>query len=87
MQPKSSPASCILLPSCAMIRLVKTVEDGLLTIPEVARRLRISEWTVRRWLREGRLKGFRIGGTRAGWRVREEDLEAFLESLERRDER
>jgi excisionase family DNA binding protein len=51
----------------------------LLTVPEVAARLRVSEWTVREWLRRGRLQGLRPGGTKAGWRIDEADLERFLE--------
>jgi excisionase family DNA binding protein len=54
-------------------------EDRLLTVPEVADRLRVSEWTVREWLRDKKLKGYRPGGTKAGWRVRENDLEHFIE--------
>jgi excisionase family DNA binding protein len=50
----------------------------LLTVPEVAQRLRASEWTVREWLRLGRLKGSRPGGTRLGWRIPEPELERFI---------
>lgn len=46
-------------------------EDPLLTVREVAARLRTTEETVRRWLREGKLKGVRPGGARFGWRVPE----------------
>lgn len=53
---------------------------GYLTIKEVAERLRVSERSVRRWLLASELKGFRLGD-RAGWRVREEDLEAFVARL------
>ncbi len=56
-------------------------QDRLLTVPEVAERLRMSEWTLRRWLREGRLKGVRLPG-KLGWRVRESEAEAFLKRLE-----
>jgi len=53
-------------------------EERLLTVPEVAVRLRVSEWTVRRWLRDGRISGQRIGGTRAGWRIRSTEVERFI---------
>ncbi|HZU75485.1 MAG TPA: helix-turn-helix domain-containing protein [Dehalococcoidia bacterium] len=53
-------------------------EDRLLRVPQVAERLDLSEATILNWLRAGKLKGFRAGGTRAGWRVREQDLEAFI---------
>lgn len=52
--------------------------DRLLTVPEVADRLRLSTETIRRMLRDGRLTGFRIGADNAGWRVSEADLMAFI---------
>jgi excisionase family DNA binding protein len=53
-------------------------DDPLLTVDEVAARIRTTPETVRRWLRGGRLAGVRPGGTRLGWRVREADLQRFL---------
>jgi excisionase family DNA binding protein len=50
-----------------------------LTVAEVAARLHMSEYTVKKWLRSGRLHGYRLGGDRLGWRVRLRDLEAFEE--------
>jgi excisionase family DNA binding protein len=58
--------------------MVLLVSDDLLTADEIAKRLRVSLETVRRWLRSGELRGFRPGGTKAGWRIREADLAAFL---------
>ncbi len=56
-------------------------QDGmLLTVPQVAERLQVSEWTVRDWLRKGQLRGVRLGGTRIGWRVSEADLRRFIDS-------
>jgi len=55
-------------------------DERLLTVPEVAERLRVSEFTVRVWLRQRKLTGYRPGGTKAGWRVRESDLEQFIEA-------
>ena len=52
--------------------------DQLLTVDQVAERLQVNEQTVRRWLREGELTGIAFGG-RTGWRVGEEDLQAFLD--------
>ncbi|NLO52095.1 MAG: helix-turn-helix domain-containing protein [Bacteroidales bacterium] len=48
----------------------------LLTVREVARRLKRAEFTVRTWLREGKLKGTKIGNK--DWRIREDDLNAYL---------
>jgi excisionase family DNA binding protein len=55
------------------------VDPGqMLTVEQVARRLATTEETIRRWLRSGQLRGVRLGATRAGWRVSEVDLAAFL---------
>src|SRR3990172_4189245 len=53
-----------------------TTTDTLLTVAEVARRLRLSEVTVRRHIRAGSLKAVRVG---RGIRVREEDLDTFIQ--------
>jgi excisionase family DNA binding protein len=53
-------------------------EQRLLTVREVAERLRSSPETVRRWLRQGKLRGFRPGGTKLGYRVTESELQRFL---------
>jgi excisionase family DNA binding protein len=53
-------------------------EQRLLTVREVAERIRASPETVRRWLRQGRLRGFRPGGTKLGYRVPEGELQRFL---------
>jgi len=51
-------------------------EDRLLTVPEVAKRLRISEYTTRKWLRSGKLQGRRLGGS--AWRVLESEVRRFI---------
>ena len=63
--------------------MVTMTEEKLYTVPEIAERLRISRFTVLNWLRAGRLQGFRPGGTRIGWRVRESDFDRFVEQLAR----
>lgn len=57
-------------------------EQKLLTVPEVADRIRVSEYTVREWLRAGRMKGLKPGGDRTGWRIRESEVERFLKASE-----
>jgi excisionase family DNA binding protein len=47
-----------------------------LSAEEIAERLNVGPATVRKWLREGKLKGVRAGRL---WRVKENDLQAFLE--------
>ncbi len=56
-------------------------EQRLLTVREVAERIRSSPETVRRWLRQGKLRGFRPGGTKLGYRVPEGELQRFLAEL------
>jgi excisionase family DNA binding protein len=48
----------------------------LLTIAEAAERLRISPRTCREWLRTGKLRGVKYGKL---WRIREEDVDAFIQ--------
>ncbi len=50
--------------------------DELLEVPEIARYLKVSEVTVYRWCKEGRLPALKLGHN---WRVRRSALEAFLE--------
>ena len=59
--------------------MVAMTGERFLTVSEVAAQLRVSEFTVRNWLRSGRLRGYRPGGTKAGWRIRQEDLQRFIE--------
>ena len=58
------------------------VAEELLTVSEVAARLRVSEYTIRNWLRAGRLKGYRPGGTKAGWRIKATNLAQFVAAAE-----
>jgi len=51
---------------------------GLLTVPEVAKLLRLSDKTVWRRVRDGAIESVKIGGAR---RVRPEAVAAFIRSL------
>jgi excisionase family DNA binding protein len=53
------------------------VEDRLFSIAEVAERLGMSKDTISDWIKAGRLKASRIGRF---WRIRERDLEAFIDN-------
>ena len=53
-------------------------EDRLLTVPEVAARIRCSPESVRRWARQGRLKSVKLGGDRLGFRFLESAVEQFI---------
>ena len=64
--------------------------EELLTVPEVAQRLRVHPETVRTYLRTGKLRGVRFGGKRSGWRIRASDVDMLLSGttqLEFPDER
>lgn len=49
------------------------------TVKEVADLLKVSEVTVRRWIKEGELRAIDIG---KGWRISPGDLDAFLKGHE-----
>jgi excisionase family DNA binding protein len=53
-------------------------DEGMLTIREVAGRLRLNPETVRRWLNSGKLRGHKLGETRAGWRIPAAEVQRFL---------
>ncbi len=56
------------------------IDERWLTVADVARRLQVHPETVRRWLREGRLKGKNVGG-KGGYRITEREVNAFIDSL------
>ncbi|WP_375757408.1 helix-turn-helix domain-containing protein [Corallococcus exercitus] len=51
----------------------------LLTIPEVAEAMKVSEKTVRRLIKSGDLPAFKVG-ERGQLRVEEQELERYVES-------
>ena len=60
-------------------------QEHWLTVEDVAKRLDVTEETVRRLLRRGDLPGMQIS-KRSGWRIRAEDVDAFIRSHFRRGE-
>ena len=56
-------------------------DDPLLTVPEISTKLRISEWTVREWIKADILHGFRAG--LRNYRVRRSELDRFLREREK----
>ncbi|ETX11516.1 DNA-binding protein [Marinomonas ushuaiensis DSM 15871] len=52
------------------------MEDQILTLREVAAYLKLAEKTAYRLASEGKLPGFKVGGS---WRFKREDLEAWIE--------
>jgi excisionase family DNA binding protein len=53
-------------------------EEEVLTVAEVAKRLRVHPVTLRAWLKAGKVHGVRMGGTRAGWRIPAAEVERVL---------
>ena len=52
------------------------LDDRFLTVAEVARSLRVSNMTVYRLVRSGKLPAFQVG---RGYRLRESDVRKFLD--------
>jgi excisionase family DNA binding protein len=52
--------------------------EELLTVREVADRLKIHPETVRTWLRAGRIHGTSIGGRRLGWRIPASEVQKLI---------
>ena len=61
------------------------IDDKWFTVEQIAERLQVTEETVRRWLRSGELVGRNFSG-RTGYRIREADVNAFLERIGPREE-
>ncbi len=53
-------------------------DESMLTVAEAAARLKISQETVRIWLREGRMQGYRPGGDKIGWRIPATEVERAM---------
>ena len=56
------------------------MNDQALTPAQVAERLQVSLFTVQRWLRQGKLKGFKVGRL---WRIKEVDFNEFIRKGEK----
>ena len=51
------------------------MEDEFLTVEEIAKQMKVKEFTVRDWIRKGELPAYKVGRT---LRVRKSDFEEFL---------
>lgn len=60
------------------------MDEKPLTVEQVAAHLSVSRDTVRRWLRDGVLRG-RSLGRRAGYRITPEEVQRFLREGGERD--
>jgi len=50
--------------------------DEILTLKEVAKYLKLAEKTAYRLAAEGKLPGFKVGGS---WRFKESDIESWIQ--------
>jgi putative molybdopterin biosynthesis protein len=51
------------------------MEEEFLTVEEIAKRMKVKEFTIRDWIRKGDLPAYKVGRT---LRVKKEDFEEFL---------
>lgn len=58
------------------------MNDQILTLKEVAAYLRLAEKTAYRLASEGKLPGFKVGGS---WRFKQEDLAAWIDKQKSAD--
>ncbi len=56
------------------------IATPLLTVKELAQRLRVSEATAYILVKQGKIASYRIGGNRGAIRIRPEDVVAYLAS-------
>jgi excisionase family DNA binding protein len=55
-------------------------DERLLTVKEVAERLQANPQTIRKWVREGRLRGTMPGGEKLGYRIPASEVTRLLEA-------
>ena len=58
-----------------LIPVGKAMTDEILTLKEVAEYLKLAEKTAYRLAAEGKLPGFKVGGS---WRFKKEDIEHWI---------
>ena len=70
-----------MLPNSLMVG--KAMSDEILTLKEVADYLKLAEKTAYRLAAEGKLPGFKVGGS---WRFKREDVLQWIEEQKKRAE-
>jgi len=60
------------------------MSDEILTVKEVAVYLKLAEKTAYRLAAQGKLPGFKVGGS---WRFRKADIQAWIEQQKAADQR
>jgi excisionase family DNA binding protein len=62
-----------------LLDLAVAESTELLTVAEVAFKLKVTPTTVLRWIRDRRIPATKPGGDRMGYRIRADDLARFIE--------
>lgn len=75
-------ASYIFLYCLYRYEVVNTMIDQILTLKEVAAYLKLAEKTAYKLAAEGKLPGFKVGGS---WRFKAKDLDHWIEDRKKRD--
>ena len=60
--------------------MLELTEDRMLDIEQVAEQLKVSQSAVRFLVRSGKLRTYRIGGTRGRLRFKQEDVATYIDS-------
>jgi excisionase family DNA binding protein len=60
---------------------VTAMKEQALTPDEAAKILKVSPQTIRRWLRDGSIKGTKVGGGKL-WRISQATIDGYLESCD-----
>ncbi|GCE13240.1 helix-turn-helix domain-containing protein [Tengunoibacter tsumagoiensis] len=63
--------------------IIEKPQEELLTVREVARRLRVDDTTVRRWIKSGALEAITLPhrGKRQAYRIKKSTLDTLLTSV------
>ncbi len=59
-------------------------EDEILTIKELASYLKIADKTAYRFVSEGRIPGFKVGGS---WRFRKSEIDRWIKEQEQKEDK
>ena len=59
-----------------IVTVEKVMNDEIMTLKEVAEYLKLAEKTTYRLAAEGKLPGFKVGGS---WRFKQSDIEKWIE--------
>lgn len=73
----------IFLYSLNIFLVGKVMTDEVLTLQEVAEYLMLAEKTAYRLAAEGKLPGFKVGGS---WRLKRQDVQQWIEEQKKRTE-